>query len=117
MNEHGASLLKNSSEQSVVEKLRALLIFGSNDRRYKDIYDIYYFMNSLNKEKLLRYIDILIFQDNLMRENTMSDIIKRLDSVLSDKSFLKRISTSRQRWIDETIETIASKIINFFKQL
>ena len=117
MNEHGASLLKNSSEQSVVEKLRALLIFGTNDRRYKDIYDIYYFKDSLNTEKLLRYIDILIFKDKLMRENTMPDITKRLESVLTDKSFLKRISTSRQRWIDEAIETIANGIINFFNSL
>ena len=110
-------MLKNSSEQSVVEKLRALLIFGVNDRRYKDIYDIFYFKNSLNTEKLLQYIDILIFQDKLMRESTMRDITKRLETVLTDKSFLKRISTSRQRWIDDTIETIASEIINFFKGL
>lgn len=51
MDENGASLLKNSKEQSVVEKLRALLIFGSNDKRYKDIYDMYYLKDYLNIEK------------------------------------------------------------------
>lgn len=34
MDDEGASLLKNSREQSVVEKLRDLLIFGVNDKRY-----------------------------------------------------------------------------------
>ena len=42
MDEAGASLLKNTVEQSFTEKLRSLLIFGSNSRRYKDIFDMYY---------------------------------------------------------------------------
>ena len=42
MDDQGASLLKNSKEQSITEKLRALLVFGVNDKRYKDIYDMYY---------------------------------------------------------------------------
>ena len=47
MDDEGASLLKNSKEQAVVEKLRALLIFGVNNRRYKDIYDMYYLKDEL----------------------------------------------------------------------
>lgn len=56
MDDEGASLLKNSREQSVVEKLRALLIFGVNDKRYKDIYDVYYLKDYLNKEKFSQYL-------------------------------------------------------------
>ena len=117
MDEKGASLLKNSKEQSVVEKLRALLIFGVNNRRYKDIYDMYYLKDELKLEKFLRYIDLLIFKDETMRENTMDDIIRRLESSFKDKNFLKRISTSRQRWIDENVEVIAKGIIEFYKGL
>ena len=39
MDDNGVSLLKNTAEQSFVEKLRSLLIFGTNSRRYKDIYE------------------------------------------------------------------------------
>lgn len=117
MDEEGASLLKNSKEQSVVEKLRALLIFGVNNRRYKDIYDMYYLKDYINVEKLLQYIDLLIFKDELMRENTMDDIVGRIESTFKDKRFLKRVSTSRQRWIDEEIETIAYGIVGFFRGL
>ena len=117
MDEKGASLLKNSKEQSVVEKLRALLIFGVNNRRYKDIYDMYYLKDELKLEKFLRYIDLLIFKEETMRENTMDDIVRRLESSFKDKNFLKRISTSRQRWIDEDIEVIAKGIIEFYKGL
>lgn len=114
MDDEGASLLKNSKEQSVVEKLRALLIFGANDRRYKDIYDIYYLKDYLDSAKLLEYIKLLIFDDVTMRENSMEDIVSRVENSFKDKNYLKRISSSRQRWIDEKIETITKGIVDFF---
>ena len=117
MDEKGASLLKNSNEQSLAEKLRALLIFGINNRRYKDIYDMYYFKDCINAEKFLRYIDLLIYKDDSMRENTMNDIIRRIQTCFQDKTFLKRISTSKQRWIDQDIEIIAGGIVNFLEEL
>ena len=117
MDEEGVSLLKNSKEQSLVEKLRALLIFGVNNRRYKDIYDMYYLKDCINVEKLSQYIDLLIFKDKSMRENTMEDIVKRVENTFKDKNYMKRISSSRQKWIDEDIKIIADEIIGFFKGL
>lgn len=117
MDDEGASLLKNSKEQSVAEKLRALLIFGVNDKRYKDIYDIYYLKDYVNNEKLLQYIKLLIFDDVLMRENSVEDIVRRVDNSFKDKSYLRRISTSRQRWIDEKVEDIVKGIVDFLKCL
>lgn len=42
--------------------------------RYKDIFDFYYLINNenLNKNKLLKCFDILIFQDETMKENSVS---------------------------------------------
>ncbi|MDO4303108.1 MAG: nucleotidyl transferase AbiEii/AbiGii toxin family protein [Bacillota bacterium] len=117
MDDEGVSLLKNSREQAVTEKLRALLIFGVNDKRYKDIYDIYYLKDYVDTEKLLQYIKLLVFNDTLMRENTMEDIVRRVENSFKDKSYLKRISTSRQRWIDGKIENITKEIVDFLKHL
>ena len=117
MDDEGASLLKNSREQSVVEKLRALLIFGVNDKRYKDIYDVYYLKDYLNTERFLKYIKLLIFDDAMMRENTMADIVRRVENSFKDKYYLKLISTSRQRWFDEQIEIITKGIVDFLKNL
>lgn len=117
MDDEGASLLKNSKEQSVTEKLRALLIFGVNDKRYKDIYDMYYLKDYVDSTKLLQYIKLLIFDDVMMRENSMEDIVRRVENSFKDKSYLKRISTSRQRWIDEKIEVITKGIVDFLKVL
>lgn len=116
MDENGASLLKNSKEQSVAEKLRALLIFGSNDKRYKDIYDIYYLKDSLDVEKLKHSIKVLIFDDDGMRENTMEDVVRRVESAFKDKRYLEQIASSRQRWIDEDVEEITVGIVEFLKR-
>ena len=40
--DEGASLLINSNEQMIAEKLKSLLRFGTLSSRYKDIFDIYY---------------------------------------------------------------------------
>ena len=117
MDDQGVSLLKNSKEQSFVEKLRALLIFGVNDKRYKDIYDIYYLKEYINRDKLLQYIKVLIFDDALMREDSMEDIVRRVENSFRDKNYLKRISSSRQRWLDESIEDITNGIVVFLKEL
>lgn len=117
MDDKGASLLKNSNEQSITEKLRALLIFGVNNKRYKDIYDIYYLKDYIHAEKLLQYIKILIFDDTQMRENSMEEIIRRVENSFENKKYLERISTSRQRWIDGDIKDIVEGIVTLLKQL
>ena len=58
----------------------------------------------LNKEKFLQYIKLLIFDDAIMRENTMVDIVRRVENSFKDKHYLKLISTSRQRWFDDELK-------------
>lgn len=57
----------------------------------------------------------MIFDDVTMRENSMEDIVSRVENSFKDKNYLKRISSSRQRWIDEKIETITKGIVDFLK--
>lgn len=78
---------------------------------------MYYLKDYVDAEKLLQCITILIFDDTQMRENSMEDIIRRVENSFKDKRYLERISTSRQRWIDEDIEDITDGIITFLKQL
>ena len=53
--EESASLIINSKEQIICEKLKPLLRFGIRTTRYKDIFDIYYLINNtdINKDELL----------------------------------------------------------------
>lgn len=117
MNESGVCLLRNTVEQAFVEKLRSLLIFGSNSRRYKDIFDMYYLKNIVNGSKIQAAIQLLIFSDKGIRENNYSGIIKRIETTFKDKQYLHRVSNSRQRWFDEDIRLIADGILNWLKSI
>ena len=74
---NNANLLINSMEQIFTEKLKSLLKLGFRSTRYKDLFDFYYLIenNKLDKEKLINCIEILIFKDETMRENTIQDIL------------------------------------------
>ena len=117
MDDEGASLLKNTVEQSFTEKLRSLLVFGPNSRRYKDVYDMYYLKGVADKEKLNAAIKILIIDDPGMRETSVDDIIIRISSTFNNEQYLSRVSSSRQRWIDEDIHTITNGITEYLNSL
>ena len=81
-----ASLIINSKEQIICEKLKSLLRFGIRTTRYKDIFDIYYLINNtdINKEELLYIIHSLIINDNTMKESNLNDIIKNLKITINN---------------------------------
>lgn len=70
----GAALLINSKEQMLTEKLKSLLRFGSLSTRFKDIFDIYYLIDLVDKNKTIECFDLLFFKDQKMRENNIIDI-------------------------------------------
>lgn len=113
----GASLLINSKEQIFTEKLRSLLKFGSFSTRYKDIYDMYYHCDKLDKDKLMVCLDSYIFLDEGMRENDMSDIIRRITKVFQNKTYRSKIDSSDKRWLDESIDEIFEKILSFLNRM
>lgn len=117
MDDNGASLLKNGNEQSFVEKLRSLLIFGPNSRRYKDVYDMYYLKDSADEQKMCSIIQNLIIDDPGMRESSKADIAKRISDTFADEQYLKRTSDSRQRWVDDDIHDIAEGIVEYISIL
>lgn len=117
MDDEGASLLKNTVEQSFTEKLRSLLVFGPNSRRYKDVYDIYYLKGIADKEKMNNAIEMLILEDTGMREKSVDDIISRISATFQNEQYLSRVSGSRQRWLDEDIHAITQGIVEYLQSL
>ena len=113
------SLLINSKEQIIVEKLKSLLKFGITSTRFKDIFDFYYLINNenLDRDKLLKYINILIFKDEGMRETSIEDINKRLFSILNNNRFKSRINTANNNWLEIPIEKVIDNVLNYFDSL
>lgn len=116
MSDEGVSLLKNSVEQSFVEKLRSLLKFGLNSHRYKDVYDLYYLKDLVDTERFDNAMKVLVFDDEGMRENNYSDVISRIKRTFADKNYLSEVSNSWQRWLDDDIEDIAGGIVDFLSE-
>jgi len=112
-------LLINSREQIIVEKLKSLLKFGITSTRFKDIFDFYYLINNecLDKKKLIKYMDILIFQDKNMREYTTEDICKRLTNILNNNRFQSRINTANNNWLEVPIKDVIDNILDYFDNL
>ncbi len=115
--DEGASLLINTREQMFAEKLRSLLKFGTFSTRYKDIYDMYYQCGKMNKQTLNKCLHTFIFDDTGMRENNISDILKRLKFVFRDKIYQDRVDKSDKRWLDTDINEVFAGIIDYLTDL
>lgn len=113
----GATLFINSREQILVEKLKSLLKFGILSTRYKDIFDIYYLTNFIDKSKLMIALNTLIFADEHMRERNVEDIETRLKSIFSNNNYLNKIESSKKNWLDVELEEVLNGIIVFFGRI
>lgn len=114
-----ATLVINSKEQIVCEKLKSLLRFGIRTTRYKDIFDIYYLINKtdIKKDDLLNIMNILIIKDATMRENNIEDIIKNLNTTLNNNIFKQSLSDARNNWLDISVNQVINNVIDFFKSM
>lgn len=113
------NLLINSKEQIFVEKLKSLLKLGFVSTRYKDIFDFYYLVNisKLNKKKLLKNIEILIFNDDKMRENNIEDILNRLNNTLKSKRYINHLNDPVVNWLDIPIEDAINSLLKYIVEL
>jgi predicted nucleotidyltransferase component of viral defense system len=113
----GASLLMNSKEQIITEKLKSFLRFGTRSTRYKDVFDICYLSESADKEKLMEYIQKYIYDDNSLPVVTENEIIRRIEQTFTDKSFIKEINKFKKNWMDISTDEALAKDIEFVKSL
>ena len=117
LDEEGASLLINSNEQMFAEKLRSLLRFGSISTRYKDIFDMYFLKDKLDREKLMNCLDSYIYNDSKMRERNSKDIAKRVEMAFKDRLYLNRLRRTDKKWLDEDLDTILNGLISFIESI
>ncbi len=115
--DEGASLLINTNEQMVAEKLRSLLRLGTLSTRYKDIFDIYYLIGHSNKTKIKKCLESFILKDPEMRENDMQGVYRRISMIFKDKMYRRNLGTKEADWLDEDIETVLKGILDYIKRL
>ena len=72
---------------------------------------------NLNKDKLIKYINIPIFEDEGMRENSIEDINRRLSSILNNSRFKSRINTANNNWLEIPIREVIDNVLSYFEDL
>lgn len=114
----GASLLINSKEQIFAEKLRSLLKFGPLSTRYRDVFDMCYLVDHVDKDRLRGCLDTYIFSDSSIVENDMNAVLSRVNRTFSDRSYLQKISKAqRANWLGIQVTDAFSKITSLLEML
>lgn len=111
--EKGANLLMNSKEQIITEKLKSFLRFGTRSTRYKDVFDINYLSDKINKTKLNQCIKKYIYDDNSLNVNNKEELKNRIQTVFENKQFINEIKKSNKNWLEKDIEEVLDSNINF----
>jgi len=118
MDDEGVSLLINSCEQILAEKLRSLLRFGPLSTRYKDIFDFYYLIEHVEKGRLLECIKTYIVDEPSMRENDMQGIRKRVLLTFSNRQFKRNVERCGDRnWLQIDVGVAFTRIQEFLEQI
>lgn len=110
-------LLINSREQIIVEKIKSLMRFKYKSTRYKDIYDICFLLKDSNKEKIKRYLSLVIFDDENSSINSVEQIIYVLTSIFCNSDFVHKLEISNKNWLDISSKQAMSEILQYFKNL
>lgn len=115
MGDGGVSLLINSKEQMLTEKLRSILKFGSLSTRYKDIFDIWYLSKHVDVEKIKICFNRYIYDDNGMKENDIIDVIRRVIKTFGDEKYISNLKKSKKNWLELDVDTVTKEIIVFLE--
>ena len=110
------TMIINSKEQIFAEKLYSLLKRATMSTRYKDIFDMHYLSAYIEREKLLPCIEKYIFK-NPKRENSIEEIVKKLETIFKNKRYIERLKSSNKNWEDVDVIIVLEELLLFFKKM
>ena len=113
------TLLANSKEQIVTEKLKSFLKNGELTTRLKDVYDIYYLTNvkKIDKDKFRSLIADYILKDYKLKVKTYDALHNKLNNIFSDRIFLKRLESKEDDWLELPVDKVVNGVLDFFEEL
>lgn len=115
--EEGANLFANSDAQMFAEKLRSILKFGEYSTRYKDIFDLYYLKESMDKSELRKILEVLITEDPGMHEDNMEMIVSRFEKSTQSDIYMQGLEDTDKNWLEVEPEVAVKAITEFLKSI
>ena len=113
LDENPITLPANTTEQMFAEKLKSLLRLGARSTRLKDLFDLCYLTDVVDRDILRRFIALLVFNDEAIKENDFASIRSRLRRIFGASTFMHRLSGSGANWINEPPSKVVAKILAF----
>ena len=104
----------NPPEQVFAEKLYSLAKHGFLSTRFKDVYDMYYFIvhDLLDNKLVKRCLELLLIKQT-SRIKTIDDICNRASNAFSDETYIKNFMTAKDNWIEVDYKTLFNTILNY----
>lgn len=115
--EDTASVLINSKEQMVAEKLKSLMRFGTRSTRYKDVFDICYLADLVDIQKLKICIQKYIYADATIGVYDADEIRKRAERIFTSSTYKKQVERSKKNWLDLSVEEVLRKDLEFLSRI
>lgn len=115
--EGSASVLINSCEQMITEKLKSLIRFGTRSTRYKDVFDICYLSDLTDMERLRFCIQKYIYEDTTIGVNDTEEIRKRAERIFTSSTYKKQVERSKKNWLDLSVDEVLKKDLEFFYRI
>lgn len=112
--ENQITLKVNPPEQIFAEKLYSLAKHGALSTRFKDIYDMYFFIEQkmLNKNVLKDCIKLLLINSN-NNIKTLEDILENVSTIFEDKQYLDIFEKSSDKWLDIDNRILFKTILDY----
>jgi len=112
-----ARLPANSGEQIFVEKLKSLLIFGARSGRPKDVFDMCYLCDVVNKDRLMSMLRIFIIDNPEMRENDIASIMARLSRTFQSRTYMQKLRQTEANWLGILPQAATRRVLAFLRVL
>ncbi len=89
---------------------------GFRSTRYKDLFDFYYLINiaGIDKKKLDNCFNILIFNNANMKENNITDIVMRINEILSSERYFNMLNDPKVNWLNIPVNDVIGNVIEYF---
>ncbi|MEG0963607.1 MAG: nucleotidyl transferase AbiEii/AbiGii toxin family protein [Lachnospiraceae bacterium] len=116
-NEESASVLINSKSQMITEKLKSMIRFGTRSTRYKDVFDICYLSDLVDRNQLQQCIQKYILSDVTLGVTTVDEVKKRAERLFTNSAYKKKVEQSRKNWLDMSVEEVIKKDLEFIQEI
>lgn len=111
-------ILVNPIERMLAEKLSTFAIYGTDNTRFKDLFDAYYIVNNFKFDKTLvrKMLNIMLVSKSHYFKK-IDYAINEIKQALNDKKFIGELSKSNRNWTGGSVQETINCILAFLETI